>query len=193
MSWVTIIWSMVAAACLTLAVMHLLIWGRKRTAWASLLFAVTAVATAAMAGGELWMMRAETAREFGVALRWSHVLYWVWVISLVGFVRLYLPAGRPWLAWTVCVMRTVSLLPNFLVGENLNYRTITGLRLVFLTPNWEDFVHLTCTEIRHCGAGSVQIMRRMRSMLENLVQTLPPHRHAELRKQLELLDRTIEG
>jgi uncharacterized membrane protein len=66
-------------------------------------------------------------------------------------------------------------------------------RLVFRTPNWEDFVHLTCTEIRHCGASSVQIMRRMRSMLENLLQTLPPHRHAELRVQLELLDRTIEG
>jgi uncharacterized membrane protein len=67
------------------------------------------------------------------------------------------------------------------------------LRLVFRTPNWEDFVHLACTEIRHCGAGSIQIMRRMRSMLENLVQTLPPHRHAELRQQLELLDRTVEG
>jgi len=69
---------------------------------------------------------------------------------------------------------------------------IGELRLVFRTPNWEDFVHLTCTEIRHCGAGSIQIMRRMRSMLENLVQTLPPHRHAELRQQLELLDRTVE-
>ena len=67
------------------------------------------------------------------------------------------------------------------------------LRLVFRTPNWEDFVHLTCTEIRHCGAGSVQIMRRLRSMLENLMQTLSPHRHAELRQQLELLDRTIDG
>jgi len=66
------------------------------------------------------------------------------------------------------------------------------LRLIFRTPNWEDFVHLTCTEIRHCGAGSIQIMRRLRSMLENLMQTLPPHRHAELRQQLELLDRTIE-
>jgi uncharacterized membrane protein len=66
------------------------------------------------------------------------------------------------------------------------------LRLLFRTPNWEDFVHLTCIEIRHFGAGSVQIMRRMRSMLENLVQTLPPHRHAELRQQLELLDRTVE-
>jgi hypothetical protein len=67
------------------------------------------------------------------------------------------------------------------------------LRLITRTPNWEDFVHLTCTEIRHCGAGSVQIMRRMRSMLENLVQTLPPHRHAGLRQQLELLDRTIDA
>jgi uncharacterized membrane protein len=67
------------------------------------------------------------------------------------------------------------------------------LRLVFRTPNWEDFVHLACTEIRHCGVGSVQIMRRMRSMLDNLMHTLPPHRHAELRKQLELMDRAIEG
>ena len=66
------------------------------------------------------------------------------------------------------------------------------LRLIFKTPNWEDFVHLTCTEIRHCGAGSIQIMRRMRSMLENLMQTLPQHRHAELHRQLALLDRTIE-
>jgi len=66
------------------------------------------------------------------------------------------------------------------------------LRLVLLTPNWEDYVHLTCTEIRHCGGGSVQVMRRMRSMLENLLQSLPPHRHAELRRQLELLDRTID-
>jgi len=65
-------------------------------------------------------------------------------------------------------------------------------RLLFKTPNWEDFVHLSCIEIRHFGATSVQIMRRMRSMLENLIQTLPPHRHAELSLQLELLDRTIE-
>jgi uncharacterized membrane protein len=67
------------------------------------------------------------------------------------------------------------------------------LRLIFRTPNWEDFVHLACTEIRHCGAGSIQIMRRMRSMLENLMHSLPTHRHPELRKQIELLDRAIEG
>jgi len=66
------------------------------------------------------------------------------------------------------------------------------LRLVYRTPNWEDFVHLTCIEIRQFGAGSVQVMRRLRSMLENLMETLPPDRHAELRQQVELLDRAID-
>ena len=128
MSWITIIWSMVASACLTLAAMHLLIWCKKRTAWTSLLFALTAAATAAVAGCELLMMRAETAREFGMVVRWGHVPYWVVILSLVGFVRLCFRAGRPWIAWTVCGMRTLSLLLNFLMGQNLNYREITGLR-----------------------------------------------------------------
>jgi len=65
-------------------------------------------------------------------------------------------------------------------------------RLVFRSPQWKDYVHLTCTEIRHYGAGSIQITRRLRSMMENLMQTLPPHRHDVLRQQLELLDRAIE-
>jgi two-component system sensor kinase FixL len=130
MSWVTIIWSMIASACLMLAAMHLLIWYKKRTAWASLIFAVMAVMTATLAGLELWGMRAETAREYGVILRWAHVPYWVLIISLVVFIRVYLRAGRPWLAWTVCAMRTFALLLNFLVGQNLNYREVTGLRHV---------------------------------------------------------------
>jgi len=137
MSLVTIIWSIIASACLTLASMHLLIWCKKRTAWASLLFALMAVATATVVACELLMMRAETAREFGMIIRWSHVPYWVLIISLVVFVRVYLRAGRPWLAWTVCVMRTFSLLLNFLTGQNLNYREVTGLRHV---PFFGEFV-----------------------------------------------------
>ncbi len=66
------------------------------------------------------------------------------------------------------------------------------LRLLFRTPNWEDFVHLACTEIRHYGSGSIQITRRMRSMLDNLIQTLPVHRHSELHQQLQFLDRVID-
>jgi len=67
-----------------------------------------------------------------------------------------------------------------------------GLLVVFRTPNWEDFVHLACTEIRYCGALNMQIARRLRAMLENLIQTLPKHRHAILQRELMLLDREIE-
>jgi hypothetical protein len=38
MSLVTIIWSMIASACLTLAGIHFLLWCRSRTAWTNLLF-----------------------------------------------------------------------------------------------------------------------------------------------------------
>jgi uncharacterized membrane protein len=66
------------------------------------------------------------------------------------------------------------------------------LRLIFRTPNWEDFVHLSCTEMRHNGAESIQVARRLRAMIETLIQTLPEHRHPALRHELKLLDLSVE-
>lgn len=65
------------------------------------------------------------------------------------------------------------------------------VRVIFRTPNWADFVNLSCSEIRACGANNVQVARRSRAMLENLIRTLPQQRHAALRQQLDLLDRTL--
>jgi uncharacterized membrane protein len=62
------------------------------------------------------------------------------------------------------------------------------LRVIFRTPNWEDFVHLAFSEIRACGANNLQILRRSRAMIENLKETLPSHRLSELQQQLSLLD-----
>ena len=66
------------------------------------------------------------------------------------------------------------------------------LRLLYRTPDWEDFVGLAITEIRHFGRDSLQIVRRLRAMLENLIDTLPPNRAALLRTELALLDRGVE-
>jgi uncharacterized membrane protein len=66
------------------------------------------------------------------------------------------------------------------------------LRLIYRTPDWEDFVSLAVTEIRQFGGTSIQIARRMRAMLENLLQTLPPERAPILRRELELLKRSAE-
>ena len=65
------------------------------------------------------------------------------------------------------------------------------LRMVFRTPDWEDFVQLACREIRLYGAENFQIARRMRAMIENLIHGLPAPRHSALRQELELLDRAI--
>ena len=65
------------------------------------------------------------------------------------------------------------------------------LRVILRTPNWEDFVHISFREIRQFGSGCLQVARRLRAMIENLIQTLPEHRHAALRAELELLDRVI--
>jgi PAS domain S-box-containing protein len=128
MSLITIIWSMMAAACLTLAAINFLTWSRNREAWANLFFSLLAAGTAAWIFCELWMMRAETPAEFATALKWGHVAVWLLIVSLVEFVRLYLKAGRPWLAWVVWGFRTLALALNFLVGQNLNYREITHLQ-----------------------------------------------------------------
>lgn len=128
MSWITVIWSMVGSACLTLAAMHLMVWCKHRNAWANLLFSLAALASAGTAACELWMMRAETPAEYGLAVRWIHLPVWVMILALVGFVRVHLRAGRVWLAWTVCGLRTVSLGLDFLFSPNLNYREITGLQ-----------------------------------------------------------------
>jgi uncharacterized membrane protein len=67
------------------------------------------------------------------------------------------------------------------------------LRVVFRTPQLGGFrVHLAFSEIRACGSNNLQIVRRLRVMIENLIQTLPAHRHTALQQELGLLDREIE-
>jgi signal transduction histidine kinase len=127
MSWVTVLFSMTASACLTMAFVYGLIWWRQRDAWAELLFALAALGAAALAGCDLAEMRAVSPEQIGSAIRWMHVAVWISFLSLAGFVRLYLRAGRMWLLWTACALRTASLLLNFFTGENLNYREITNV------------------------------------------------------------------
>ena len=66
-----------------------------------------------------------------------------------------------------------------------------NLRVVYRTPGWDDFVQLSCREIRVYGAANFQVARRLRSMLENLQPALPEARWPALRKELDLLDEAL--
>jgi uncharacterized membrane protein len=62
------------------------------------------------------------------------------------------------------------------------------LRLAFPVTSWEGYVSLACDEIRLYGSESIQVHRRMRSMLADLLSVAPPERHEPLHQQLRLLD-----
>jgi two-component system, LuxR family, sensor kinase FixL len=122
------LWSMDAALCFTLAGIYLLVWCKQRDGWVHLLFVCSAVAAGVIAGVELTSMRVETTAQYGALLRWAHLPVWMLIVSVVWFVRLYLRAGRLWLAWSICGLRTLALVLNFVFTPNLNYREITSLR-----------------------------------------------------------------
>jgi uncharacterized membrane protein len=65
------------------------------------------------------------------------------------------------------------------------------IRLVMVVPSWKNFLDLAFTEIRCYGAGNVQVMRRMKAMLSDLIEALPDERRPSLRFQQERLDATI--
>jgi two-component system sensor kinase FixL len=130
MSWVTIIWSMAAAACVTLAAIHFLVWQLGRNRWGHLYFALSAVAAAATGACELMLMRADSVEVYATVLWWAHLPVWVLAVSVVAFMQFYLRAGRPWLAWSVVASRTLALVLNFFTTASINFSVITSLEPV---------------------------------------------------------------
>jgi PAS domain S-box-containing protein len=152
MNWVTVIWSMGGGACLTLALMQLVVWWKDRTARANLVLSVMAVSVAAIAAFELTMMRADTPGQFGMLMRWTHVPVFVLVVCLVIFVRLYFRTGRFWLGYAALAARFVSLILNLILLSNANYPAITRMAHVeFLGER------ISVAEGVHSGLAEVEV------------------------------------
>jgi uncharacterized membrane protein len=56
---------------------------------------------------------------------------------------------------------------------------------------WEDFLALGVTEIREFGSTSIQVMRRMRAVLEKLQQEVRPENRAAVKAEIARLDTTV--
>jgi len=76
------------------------------------------------------------------------------------------------------------------LGDGREIDRTGHVRLLYRTPNWEDFVHLAVTEIRHYGGDSIQVTRRLKAMLDNMIEILPEKRAPLLRLELSLLEAT---
>jgi two-component system, LuxR family, sensor kinase FixL len=130
MSTVSGIWIGVAAAVMTLGVIHLVVWISYPKALAHLLFSLTAFSVASFFPSELGMMHAASATEWAAWLRLTHLSAFGVLVGGILFVRVYLGTGRDWLMWAFITIRIVILVWNFLAPVGFTFRAVTGIQQI---------------------------------------------------------------
>jgi uncharacterized membrane protein len=63
--------------------------------------------------------------------------------------------------------------------------------LVVPIRRWDDYLTLSVTEIREYGATSIQVVRRLRAMLEELGESVLPERRGAVLDELVRLDAAV--
>lgn len=66
------------------------------------------------------------------------------------------------------------------------------LRLVVPLPDWDEYLNTSLTEIRRFGEGQMQVARRLRAVLEDLLDAVPDFRRPSVEKHLRLLDLSVQ-
>ena len=89
----------------------------------------------------------------------------------------------------------IELLLRILVRRDLTRGEIRDgqgvLRFAFPSPSWEDFLSIALDETRIYGEGSIQVARRLRALLEDLVSLAPASRLPAVEQQIAMLERSI--
>ena len=67
-----------------------------------------------------------------------------------------------------------------------------NLRLLITVPTWDDFLRLALDEVRFYGANSVQVMRRMKALLSELISLLPQSRQTSVMEWQTRLQMTVD-
>ena len=66
-----------------------------------------------------------------------------------------------------------------------------SLGVVVRARRWDDIVQLAFTEIRQYGGSSIQVVRRLRALLDDLAERVHPENRAALEDELARLDATV--
>jgi PAS domain S-box-containing protein len=130
LSYVTVVWSMIAAGALLLGIVHTARWVLDREARVDLTFAVVAFCFTGVAFTEIGGMHAGTPEAWGAWLRWCHLPLYGLVVGTVLFIDQYLGTGRRWLLWSIIGLRTLILVLNFSIPPNFNFAAIDSIERI---------------------------------------------------------------
>jgi two-component system, LuxR family, sensor kinase FixL len=114
MNWISFVWPMVTATCLTLAMINLRIVMGDARRGPHLFFCLAACAVAAVSVFELMLLRTKDLDHYNEVLRWAALPIWVMVASVTGFIWSFFRTGRLWLACTAVGLNLVANLMNII-------------------------------------------------------------------------------
>jgi two-component system sensor kinase FixL len=127
-SYVTVVWSMIAAAACLLGFAHVSRWALERSSGVDLTFSVIAFAFVGVAIAEIGTMQATTPESWGQWVKWCHIPLGIMIIAIVVFVRQFLGSGRAWLAAALIATRLLILVIDLGSEPNINFDRIDSVR-----------------------------------------------------------------
>jgi PAS domain S-box-containing protein len=148
-SVLTIAWSMAAAASITLGLLHLVIFLRKRNAVANLLFSIIAMGGAGLTFTELLLLNERDIQQYVSIVKISHLFVSVLLIPLVWLVYVYFKTARRWLALTITGIWAITLVISHFSPYGINFSDITELKQISL-PWGQSYTKAICTENPWC-------------------------------------------
>ena len=126
----TVVWSMVAAAALMLAVVHGLVWWQSRESTVHGVFAGMAVGVAGMAAMELLVMRQSDPEIFGKLVRWAHAPGTCIAVALPVYLRLRLGRHHTSLFAAAIGSRLLVAALNFSGPQSIAWHEVRSLKEV---------------------------------------------------------------
>ncbi|MCJ7716362.1 MAG: sigma 54-interacting transcriptional regulator, partial [Anaerolineales bacterium] len=118
------------AIALTLLIIHFRVWLSRRGDLDNLMFSLAALGAAGLAVMELLYYKTESLEEFNLLMKLMHIPLFILLVSITWFVWFYFKTGRRWMAISITALWTLGLIFNFIVGDNLTFIEVEGLKQV---------------------------------------------------------------
>ena len=115
---------------LTLLVIHFRVWLSRRGDLDNLMFSLAALGAALLAATELLFLKTTSLEKYNLLMRLVHIPLFILIVSITWFVRFNFKTGRLWLAYTITALWALGLMLNFIMGDNLTFIELEGLRQI---------------------------------------------------------------
>ena len=121
-------WSMTAAACCILGLMHLILCLKLGGFSLYMLSSLMALSAGAVAILELNMLTTESLDTYRTLVRLLNLGIFMMLVPMVWYIQLYFKTGRLWLVVAITLLWCIGLLANFFSAHSLPFNDISELK-----------------------------------------------------------------